>query len=378
MVEVRNLTKKYGPHKAVSDLSFSVSKGEILGFLGPNGAGKTTTMNILTGYLSSTSGMAKVCDIDVLEDPLGAKKKIGYLPEQPPLYLDMTVKEYLYFVYDLKKAKLPKSAHVKEICGLVRINEVYNRLIKNLSKGYRQRVGLAGALVGNPDVIILDEPTVGLDPKQIIEIRSLIRQLGKNHTVILSSHILSEIQAVCDRVIVINHGILAADDTPENLAKIMSDDHRLTARIAGPDAEVFKLLKKLPSIIKVENLGSKEQGTCDFIIETEEGQDIRKILFERLADRSWPLLGLKSAEMSLEDVFLKLTEKKPVQAVKAEKKKERVKIELMDDESEDEDAEPEDAGVSELPDAQPEVSVDDFVEETAEPEPENNEEEENK
>jgi len=293
-------------------------------------------MNILTGYLSSTSGAAKVCGIDVLEEPLSAKSKIGYLPEQPPLYIDMTVREYLYFVYDLKKVKLPKSAHIKEVCGLVNINNVYNRLIKNLSKGYRQRVGLAGALIGNPEVIIMDEPTVGLDPKQIIEIRSLIRQLGKGHTVILSSHILSEIQAVCDRVLVINGGNLVADDTPENLSKIMSDDHRLTARICGPAPEILKILRKLPGVIKVESLGQKEPDSCDFLIEATEDQDIRKILFERLADRSWPLIGLKSAEMTLEDVFLKLTQDKNTEQSKPKKNK-RIKIELEGDSEKDEE-----------------------------------------
>jgi len=333
MVEVQNLTKRYGGHTAVQDLSFTVNTGEILGFLGPNGAGKTTTMNILTGYLSSTGGQAKICGIDVLEDPIGAKKKIGYLPEHPPLYLDMTVKEYLYFVYDLKKATLPKAAHIRELCGLVQITPMFNRLIKNLSKGYRQRVGLAGALIGNPEVIILDEPTVGLDPKQIIEIRTLIRKLGQGHTVILSSHILSEIQAVCDRVIVINNGILTADDTPENLSKLMSSDHRLTARIAGPEREVKALLNKLPGIVKVQSLGSKESGAFDFSIEAAEGQDLRRALFERLADRNWPLLGLKSSEMTLEDIFLKLTEEKKGTS-KTKKSTERVKIELVEGEEE--------------------------------------------
>ena len=219
MIEVRNLTKQYGSKKAVDNISFTVNDGEILGFLGPNGAGKSTTMNMLTGYISSTSGEALINGINILDEPMKAKKEIGYLPELPPLYLDMTVKEYLSFVYDLKKCKIPKQAHLEEICKLVKISDVYNRVIKHLSKGYKQRVGMAQALIGNPKILILDEPTVGLDPKQILDIRNLIKRLGKKHTVILSSHILSEIQAVCDRIVIINQGVIAADDTTENLTK---------------------------------------------------------------------------------------------------------------------------------------------------------------
>ena len=224
MIEVSGLSKRYGTHLAVKDVSFSISKGEVIGFLGPNGAGKSTIMNILTGYLSLTQGNVKIDGFDVMEYPEEAKKRIGYLPEIPPLYMDMKVKEYLAFVFDLKKVKFPKSAHINEVMKLVKIDHVANRLIKNLSKGYRQRVGFAGALIGNPDVLILDEPTVGLDPKQIIEIRNLISRLGKNHTIILSSHILSEIQAVCKRVIIINQGQIIADDTPESLSERLSND----------------------------------------------------------------------------------------------------------------------------------------------------------
>lgn len=245
MIEVQNLSKHYGDKKAVDNISFKAEDGEILGFLGPNGAGKSTTMNILTGYISCTEGKALIDGIDILEDPIKAKAKIGYLPELPPLYLDMTVKEYLNFIYDLKKCKLPRNSHLKDICSLVKIEHVYKRIIKNLSKGYKQRVGLAQALVGNPNVLILDEPTVGLDPKQIIEIRSLIKKLGKNHTVILSSHILSEVQAVCDKIIVINEGRIVADDTEDNLSKKLSADHKLSARIEGPKNEVLKLIKVL-------------------------------------------------------------------------------------------------------------------------------------
>ncbi len=308
MIQVKNLSKKYGSHVAVSDVSFTVNDGEILGFLGPNGAGKSTTMNILTGYLSATSGTVSIDGYDILENPNEAKMRIGYLPEQPPLYLDMTVKEYLGFIYDLKKVKFPKAPHIEEICRLVKIDNVYNRLIRNLSKGYRQRVGIAQALVGNPDVLILDEPTVGLDPKQIIEIRTLITELGKNHTVILSSHILSEIQAVCERVIVINHGKLVADGSPEELSKALSSDHSFTVRIGGPRTEVMKLLAGIPGVVNVTCIGLNEKESNDYIIEPDKKTDIRRQLFNRLADRHWPLLMLKTNEMSLEQIFLKITE----------------------------------------------------------------------
>lgn len=307
MIEVQSLSKRYGSNFAVDDISFTVNDGEILGFLGPNGAGKTTTMNILTGYLSSSSGVAKINGIDVLENPIAAKKEIGYLPEQPPLYLDMKVSEYLNFVYDLKKCTLPRESHISEICKLVKIDNVYKRVIKNLSKGYKQRVGIAQALVGNPKVLILDEPTVGLDPKQIIEIRTLIKSLGKSHTVILSSHILSEVSAVCDRIIVINKGKLVADGTAEDLSKTLSSDHRLTVRIAGSERTVYSVLTAIPEVRTVRCLGQKEEGTYDFTVEADEGTDIRYELFKRLSERNLPLLLSKSMEMSLEDIFLKLT-----------------------------------------------------------------------
>ncbi len=308
MIEIKNLSKKYGSHVAVSDVSFTVKDGEILGFLGPNGAGKSTTMNILTGYLSPTAGSVCIDGYDILENPNEAKMRIGYLPEQPPLYLDMTVTEYLSFIFDLKKCKFPKAPHINEICRLVKINNVAHRLIKNLSKGYRQRVGIAQALIGNPDVLILDEPTVGLDPKQIIEIRSLITELGKNHTVILSSHILSEIQAVCERVIVINHGRLIADDTPEALSRTLSDDHTLTVRVAGPKTDVLKLLSTIPGVVSITCTGLHESGSNDYVIEPDGKQDVRREIFKRLAERNWALLMMRSNEMSLEQIFLRLTE----------------------------------------------------------------------
>lgn len=308
MIEVKGLSKRYGSHVAVSNVSFTVNDGEILGFLGPNGAGKSTTMNMLTGYLSATAGTILIDGYDILENPNEAKMRIGYLPEIPPLYPDMTVKEYLYFIYDLKKVKFPKAPHIDEICHLVKIDHVSERLIKNLSKGYRQRVGIAQALIGNPDVLILDEPTVGLDPKQIIEIRSLITELGKNHTVILSSHILSEIQAVCERIIVINNGRLIADDTPDNLSKTLSSDHTLTLRVSGPRAEVLKLLSTVQGIKTVTCIGMHEQNSNDYIVEPDGTVDVRRTIFGRLADRNWPLLMIKSNEMSLEQIFLRLTD----------------------------------------------------------------------
>ncbi|TCL45170.1 ATP-binding cassette domain-containing protein [Harryflintia acetispora] len=307
MLEVKNLTKAYGEKRAVDDITFTVNRGEILGFLGPNGAGKSTTMNIITGYLSSSEGTVTVDGHDILGDPIKAKAKIGYLPEHPPLYLDMTVREYLDFMFDLKKCKLPKKAHIAEICELVKITDVYQRIIKNLSKGYRQRVGLAQALLGNPDLLILDEPTVGLDPKQIIEIRGLIKKLGEKHTVILSSHILPEVQAVCERVIVINKGKLVADDTPDNLSHAMSTDHKLTVRVDGPEDGVYQLLRGLPSMVEVQKLGVREGSAYEYSLEAEPEADVRREMFKRLADRGWPILALRSSELSLEDIFLSLT-----------------------------------------------------------------------
>lgn len=307
MIEVQNLTKQYGAKKAVDNLSFTVNDGEILGFLGPNGAGKSTTMNILTGYISSTEGKALINGTDILDDPIAAKKNIGYLPEIPPLYLDMTVKDYLNFIYDLKKCKLPRKAHLEDVCSLVMIGDVYNRIIRNLSKGYKQRVGLAQALIGNPPILILDEPTVGLDPKQIIEIRTLIKKLGKKHTVILSSHILPEIQAVCDRIIIINGGKIAADDTTENLTKNITADHRIIARIEGPREEILKAIRGISGVVKVVADMEREKGVYEYEIETREDADIRRELFKRMVARNWVMLGLKTSEMTLEDIFLKIT-----------------------------------------------------------------------
>ncbi|WP_099205021.1 ATP-binding cassette domain-containing protein [Scatolibacter rhodanostii] len=307
MIEVKHLTKRYGVNTAIDNVSFKIEEGTIVGFLGPNGAGKSTTMNIITGYLSSTSGSVTIQDIDTLEDPSAAKKMMGYLPELPPLYLDMTVKEYLNFMFELKKVALPRQKHIDEICRLTKIENVYGRLIGNLSKGYRQRVGIAQALLGNPPVLILDEPTVGLDPKQIIEIRNLIKSLGKNHTIILSSHILPEVQAVCERIIVINKGKIVADGKADTLAHDLSKDHKLVARIAGIEKEIVQGIRELEHVEDVLSLGEKEKGVFEISIEATPETDIRRSLFALLARKGWPLLALKNSDLTLEDLFLKLT-----------------------------------------------------------------------
>ncbi len=307
MIEVRNLSKSYGAKKALDNISFTAADGEILGFLGPNGAGKSTTMNIITGYLSASDGNALIDGVDVLADPISAKKDLGYLPEQPPLYLDMTVNEYLGFVYSLKKCRFPKRSHLEEICVLTGIEEVRSRVIRNLSKGYRQRVGLAQALVGNPKALILDEPTVGLDPKQIIEIRTLIKRLGENHTMILSSHILPEVQAVCDKIVVINNGKIVADDTADNLSKTLSGDNRLIMRIEGAQSEVKALLEQIPDIEETRVLREAEKSVYEYEITPKTGKDVRREVFKRLSARKFPILLMRERDLSLEEIFLKLT-----------------------------------------------------------------------
>lgn len=307
MVEVKNITKCYGDTKAVDNVSFTVNSGEILGFLGPNGAGKSTTMNIITGYLSSSSGTVTIDGCEILDDPKGVKSKIGYLPEIPPLYMDMTVQKYLEFMFDLKKVKLDKEEHIEEVCRLVKISSVTNRVIKNLSKGYKQRVGLAQALLGNPPVLILDEPTVGLDPKQIIEIRNLVKSLGKKHTVILSSHILSEVQAICDRVVIISNGKVVADETTDKLSKTLIKSNRLLVQIEGPKSGVISAISNIKNVKSVKTEREVSSGIYEYIIEADEDCDIRSKLFFTLAAEKWPLLLLQSADLSLEEVFLKLT-----------------------------------------------------------------------
>lgn len=309
MIEIKGITKRYGEKYAAKDVTFTVNAGEIMGFLGPNGAGKTTTLNILTGYLSATSGTARIDGIDILQDPIAAKAKIGFLPEQPPLYPDMTVREYLNFVYDLKRCRLDRKKHLAEICRVVKIQDVADRVIRNLSKGYRQRVGIAQALVGNPPVLIFDEPTVGLDPKQIIDIRNLIRDLGKEHTVILSTHILPEVQAICDRIVVINKGEIVADEKTENIARAVEGKRRMTFNICGPRNDVLKLIKSLPGVTYAEALGARDLDSTSFLVESDEKIDIRKPLFFALAEKRWPLIGMDVMGMDLEDVFLALVDK---------------------------------------------------------------------
>ncbi len=307
MIEINGITKKYGNKYAAKNVTFTVKEGEIMGFLGPNGAGKSTTMNILTGYISSPSGTAKIDGIDILDDPIAAKRKIGFLPELPPLYTDMTVKEYLNFVYDLKECKLNRKKHIEEICSIVKIDDVYHRIIKNLSKGYRQRVGIAQALIGNPPVLIFDEPTVGLDPKQIIEIRNLIRSLGKNHTIILSTHILSEVQAICDRIVVINEGEIVADERTGEIAQAVNGPKRLCVNICGPQNEVLKLLKNTDGVSYAEILGPRDSDSFAYLVEMKPGIDVRKPIFYALSAKGWPIIGMENMGMSLEDIFISLT-----------------------------------------------------------------------
>ena len=307
MVEVKHLTKCYGDIKAVDDISFTVETGEVLGFLGPNGAGKSTTMNMITGYISSTSGTVTIDGSEILDNPKETKKKIGYLPEIPPLYVDMTVRKYLEFMFDLKKVKLPKKEHIEEVIRLVRISEQSERIIKNLSKGYRQRVGFAQALLGNPPVLILDEPTVGLDPKQIIEIRKLIKSLGKKHTVIFSSHVLSEISATCDRIIVISNGKIVADAKTEELSTAVSGEEKLSLEIEGASADIISAIKKIPAVIRANKVKTLRDNTAKYMVEYEKGVDVRRDVFSAMARIGCPILNMQSGNETLEDMFLKLT-----------------------------------------------------------------------
>ncbi len=306
MIKIEHLVKRYGDKTVVNDISFEVGDGEIVGFLGPNGAGKSTPLNMLTGYLSSTSGTVEIDGFDILENTLEAKKLIGYLPEQPPLYPEMTVEEYLNFVYDLKHCTLNRKKHLAEISEVCKIDDVYHRVIGNLSKGYKQRVGIAQALVSNPRVIILDEPTVGLDPKQIVEIRNLIRTLGLDHTVILSTHILSEVQSVCDRVVIINKGRIVADKRTEEIATAVEGNRRMSVRICGPQKDVLTALRSLNGVYAAEAVGQQDMDSITYVIETSEGIDVRKPLFHQMAQNGWPIIGMEAMGANLEDVFLTL------------------------------------------------------------------------
>ena len=306
MIEINNLVKKYGDHVAVDDLSLTVEPGKIYGFLGPNGAGKSTTMNIITGYLGATSGEVKINGHDIFKEPEEAKKCIGYLPEIPPLYVDMTVREYLDFVAELKKLeKSLRKRYVEEAMETTGITDGANRMIRNLSKGYRQRVGFAQAILGYPEIIILDEPTVGLDPKQIIEIRELIRKLGEKHTVILSSHILTEISAVCDHVFIISKGKLVASDATENLVSLMSGAQEIEVTVRTDASEAQKELASITEVSKVE---VKNEDAGELIVYAKKGADVRECVFRALAEKHFAVLEMHTIEKSLEDVFLEITQ----------------------------------------------------------------------
>lgn len=308
MIEISNLVKKYGDHVAVDNLSLTIEPGKIYGLLGPNGAGKSTTMNILTGYIGATSGTVKINGYDILNQPEEAKKCVGYLPELPPLYMDMTVAEYLKFVAELKKIEKKKRKEmINDAMEMTGVSDVSERLIKNLSKGYRQRVGFAQAVLGYPQIIILDEPTVGLDPKQIIEIRELIKKLGENHTVILSSHILTEISAVCDHVFIISKGKLVASDATENLINLMSTEQNIDIIAKCDETVARQVIENVSDVKEVKFEQPEEDDTVKFVVRAQKGCDIREVLFKAFCDRNITLLEMHSAVKSLEDVFLELT-----------------------------------------------------------------------
>lgn len=306
MIEVKGLTKKYGTHTAVSNLSFTIEENQVYGFLGPNGAGKSTTMNMITGCLSATEGSVAIDGFDIYENAVDAKKRIGYLPEIPPLYVDMTPAEYLAFVAEAKKVeKSERKSQIESAMEETGIKNIQNRLIKNLSKGYRQRVGIAQALIGNPSIIILDEPTVGLDPKQIIEIRDLIKKLGEKHTVILSSHILSEVQAVCDKILIISNGKLVACDTPENLENLFAGSKTVKLTVRGDGEKIKTALRSIPEIKNIDCTAAGDKTMVE--IKTDKDCDIAENVFFALADARLPILRMTEETATLEDIFLELT-----------------------------------------------------------------------
>ncbi len=306
MIEISNLTKKYHTGVAVDDISFTVDKGEIVGLLGPNGAGKSTTMNILTGYLSYTEGSVKIDGLEVVEHPYEIKKKIGYLPEQPPLYPNMTVFDYLKFVYELKKVKGNKKEELASLMEVVNLSDMKGRLIKNLSKGYKQRVGLAAAMIGDPEILILDEPTVGLDPVQIIEIRNLIKELGQDKTVILNSHILPEVSAICDRIIIINKGKIIASDTPENLTKMAADDERIHLVLNGALDDAREVLNRMDEVVNFEVISQDDEQMLHEILVTVTGENVAAALFQAFTDKGLAIRSITPHEVNLEEVFVKL------------------------------------------------------------------------
>ncbi|MDO5556983.1 MAG: ABC transporter ATP-binding protein [Clostridia bacterium] len=307
MIEVKNVTKKYGNFVAVDNINFKIKEGEIVGFLGPNGAGKSTTMNMITGFIEATSGQILINGIDNVKHARKAKKKIGYMPENTPLYYDLTVKEFVRYMAELKNvSKKDRNIETQKVLEETGLVEVQNKLIKNLSRGYKQRVSFAGALVGNPEILILDEPTVGLDPKQITEIRNLIKSLGKTHTVILSSHILSEISQVCEKVIIINKGKIVAVDTPENLEEMVKEKNSIVVIVEDPENKMQEVKNNIPEILEVDLKRESEDGTREYIITAEENIDLRKKLFKELPKLDITILELKKLEVTLEDAFIKL------------------------------------------------------------------------
>ncbi len=311
MIEVKNVTKKYGSFTAVDNISFNIEEGEIVGLLGPNGAGKSTTMNMITGFLEPDEGEIIIDGNSILKKPKKAKKQIGYMPEGVPLYNDLTVKEFINYMADLKMVQRnEKKENVQKVMEQTNLIEVQNKLIRNLSRGYKQRVSMAGALVGNPKILILDEPTVGLDPKQITEIRSLIKSLGKEHTVILSSHILSEISQICKKVIIINKGKIIAIDTPENLEEKVKDENAVTLTVEDKDNKIEEVTKQIKGIKELKLIKDNEDGTKDYVIISEEKIDIRKEIFEKYAKAHITIFELKKRETTLEDAFMKLIENK--------------------------------------------------------------------
>ena len=335
MIEVTDLTKRYGQHTAVDNINFSINAGEIVGFLGPNGAGKTTTMNIMTGFIAATAGDVKINGADIVAEPEEAKRNIGYLPDTPPVYGDMRVIEYLNFCADVKRVKKGRADMLKYVMRQVHIEEMGKRLIKNLSRGYRQRVGLAQAMIGDPKVIIMDEPTIGLDPKQIIEMREVVKNLGKKHTVILSSHIMQEVSAVCDRVMIINRGKIVASGTPEGLSeKIEKNSNRMQVRVKGSREQILKALAEYAVIAEIEATAGKEQGTIDLLLSGAAGTDIREPIFRCMAKNNFPILLMKSTEMTLEEIFLSLTssDRLGIEATPLEKP---IEPEQADEEQED-------------------------------------------
>ena len=330
MIEVKNVTKKYGSTTVVNNISFEVKDNEVVGFLGPNGAGKSTTMNMITGYIETTKGKIIVNGYDVAKSPIKAKKQIGYMPESVPLYNELTVKEFVNYMADLRRVKKNKKEEVSKVLEKTGLTNVQNKLIKNISRGYKQRVSLAGALIGNPDILILDEPTVGLDPKQITEIRALIKSLGKEHTVILSSHILSEVSQICERVIIINHGKIVAVDTPENLENRTQNDNSIIVTVEDKDSKMEKIGKKIKGIKQIKLIKDNEDGTTQYVITAENDADIRKQLFEVLPKENITIFELKKTENTLEDAFLKIIDSKDDELNKVEEKKAKRKKEIAE------------------------------------------------